>query len=239
MRNNFPLVSAIITNYNYEVFIGDAIKSVLSQTYSKFELIIVDDGSTDNSRDIIESFNDSRIKKIYQDNRGQASALNEGLRLASGSIVALLDSDDLWKDDKLDICVKAHLENEDVNIVQHNLEIISSHSEYIGRIHPDIQPGKKCVRTEYLNENHTGFFSSTSGITFKVKYLDSILPLDNSWKICADVAITRPLALFEKTLTLYENPGYYRIHDNNNWMNSEDQKSLLKNQQIYVDYTND
>lgn len=233
-----PLISAIISNYNYGLFINEAIESVLNQSYSNFELIIVDDGSTDNSKEIIGSVNDSRIIKIFKENGGQASALNEGLKIAKGEIVAFLDSDDSWKRDKLEKCFKAHMDDNDNIIVQHNLEIISKKSIPTGKIYPAISPGTKDIISEYIKKNHTGFFSSTSGITCKSIHLNKVLPLDNSWTICADVALSRPLALFGKTLTLTENLGYYRIHNANNWTNSTNQKNLLENHQKYVDYTN-
>ena len=74
MENSIPLVSVILTNYNYGRFIAEAIESVLGQTYSSFELIIVDDGSTDDSRKVIASFDDRRILTMFQGNRGQAAA---------------------------------------------------------------------------------------------------------------------------------------------------------------------
>lgn len=238
MNQTKLLVSVIITNYNYGNFIGESIESVLNQSYPRFELIIVDDGSTDNSREVISSFNNSRINKIFKNNGGQASALNAGLSIAKGEIIAFLDSDDIWKTNKLEECVKAYLDNDEYNIVQHNLEIITQNSLPTGKIHPGIRPGRRDVFRAYIKNNHTGFFTSTSGITCKSNNLKKILPLDNSWRICADVTISRPLALFGKTLTLNKQLGFYRIHDSNKWMNSDNQKKQLENQQKYVDYTN-
>ena len=87
-----PLISVVITNFNYANFVGEAISSVLAQTYSHVECIVVDDGSKDNSREVIESF--GGIKSKFQCNAGQAQAGRAGLSLASGRIVIFLDSDD-------------------------------------------------------------------------------------------------------------------------------------------------
>lgn len=103
-------VSVILPVYNVEQFVTEAINSVLAQTYTDFELIIIDDGSTDRSMTICQQFTDPRIKLIRQQNRGLAGARNTGIRHAQGEYLAFLDSDDLWLSEKLDKHV-AHLDN--------------------------------------------------------------------------------------------------------------------------------
>ena len=102
-------VSVIMPVYNVEKYLAQAIKSVLAQTFTDFELVIVDDGSTDGSAAIYSSFDDPRIRIITQKNRGLAGARNTGIRNARGAYIALLDSDDLWHPEKLERHV-AHLE---------------------------------------------------------------------------------------------------------------------------------
>ncbi len=97
------LVSVIMPSYNTAVYIGNSIKSVLEQTYTNLELIIVDDCSTDDSLEIIRSFSDSRIKLLCTDkNSGAAVARNYALREANGKWIAFLDSDDTWELNKLE-----------------------------------------------------------------------------------------------------------------------------------------
>ena len=91
---NRKLVSIVISNYNYGRFLGEAIDSALNQTYPHTEVIVVDDGSTDNSREIIESYGD-RIIAVLKDNGGQASACNAGFRASRGEVVIFLDADDV------------------------------------------------------------------------------------------------------------------------------------------------
>ncbi len=93
--------SVIIPVYNSENYVAQTLQSVLSQTYSDFEIIIVDDGSTDKSIDICQQFQDARIKIIHQQNRGLAGARNTGIRHAQGEYLAFIDSDDLWLPEKL------------------------------------------------------------------------------------------------------------------------------------------
>lgn len=91
------LVSIIMPCYNGEKFIKETIESVLTQTYTSWELLIIDDGSKDNSVDIIKSYQqDQRIKLIQQANAGSAAARNNGIRHSQGQYMALLDSDDIW-----------------------------------------------------------------------------------------------------------------------------------------------
>jgi glycosyltransferase involved in cell wall biosynthesis len=102
-------VSVIMPVYNVEKYLAPAIASVLAQTFTDFELIIVDDGATDGSAAIYSSFDDLRIRVIRQKNRGLAGARNTGIRNARGDYIALLDSDDLWRPEKLSAHV-AHLQ---------------------------------------------------------------------------------------------------------------------------------
>lgn len=100
---DFGLVSIITPTWNCGRFIAETIESVLAQTYPNWEMLIVDDCSTDNTRDIVASFNDPRIKyHCLESNSGAAVARNTALRMAKGRWIAFLDSDDLWKPDKLE-----------------------------------------------------------------------------------------------------------------------------------------
>jgi glycosyltransferase involved in cell wall biosynthesis len=98
-----PLVTVIIPNYNYAHYIVDAIESVLRQTYPNLQIIVVDDGSTDNSLQVLKSYPDVIV--LSQDNKGVSSARNMGLRYAAGQYIAFLDADDVWCDDKIQLQV--------------------------------------------------------------------------------------------------------------------------------------
>src|SRR5262249_61710555 len=99
------LVSIIMPAYNAGKYIADSIQSVLAQTYSDWELIVVDDGSTDNTATVVQQFvtRDSRIKYFFQENGRLGKARNTGIKNASGSLIAFLDSDDLWLETQLEL----------------------------------------------------------------------------------------------------------------------------------------
>src|SRR5206468_4406731 len=100
------LVSIVIPCFNRADIVGDTIDSVLAQTYVNFEAIIVDDGSTDNTREIISGYDDRRLRYVYKLNGGLSSARNSGLELARGEFIAFLDSDDVWQSWKLEAQVE-------------------------------------------------------------------------------------------------------------------------------------
>lgn len=112
--NNLPYFSVVIPLYNKEIYIKRTLESVLAQTFTDFEIIIVDDGSTDTSCDIVESINDPRIHLICQENGGPSKARNRGIKEAKGQFIAFLDADDEWLPEKLEKQYVFHTENSDV-----------------------------------------------------------------------------------------------------------------------------
>ncbi|CAM2919106.1 MAG: glycosyltransferase [Paludibacter sp.] len=115
---NSPVISIIMPCYNASQFIKESIESVLSQTYENWELIIVDDGSTDDTATIIKIYvaADNRVRYFYQENGKQGKARNLGLTKSSGSFVAFLDADDLWLPEKLFVQI-LEIEKHDVDLV--------------------------------------------------------------------------------------------------------------------------
>ena len=111
-----PLFSVVIPLYNKENYISETINSVLKQSVQDFELIVINDGSTDKSLDIVKSFNDFRISLIDQKNIGLSATRNKGIKLAKGRIVALLDADDLWQPNFLKEIKSFHEAHPDIDV---------------------------------------------------------------------------------------------------------------------------
>jgi glycosyltransferase involved in cell wall biosynthesis len=122
-----PLVSVIIPTYNRADLIGETVQSVLDQSYTNWELIIVDDGSTDNTASLIEQYHEDRIKYIQCDHIGIFGAVrNAGMRIAKGDYLAFLDSDDLWREDKLSITTSLLTEYDSAGFLFSNVRIFGN-----------------------------------------------------------------------------------------------------------------
>lgn len=112
------MISIIIPTFNRAGRLKEAIQSVIAQTYANWELIVVDDGSTDNTEEVIRSVNDERIIYVKQDNRGVSAARNAGIKRAGGRLIAFLDSDDRWEPRKLEVQKEFFDSNPDAHICQ-------------------------------------------------------------------------------------------------------------------------
>ncbi len=119
-----PLVSIVIPVYNSEDTIQKTLKSVIEQTYDNFEILIIDDGSTDASKIIVKEFEQNhptyKINCFFQENKGASAARNVGLKKAQGEYIALLDSDDVWDRDKLQKQLEAFSQNDEIDFLATN-----------------------------------------------------------------------------------------------------------------------
>ncbi|WP_107840284.1 glycosyltransferase [Metasolibacillus meyeri] len=205
------LISVIITNYNYEMYIDKAIQSVKNQTYENWELIIVDDGSTDGSQKIIEeNIQDikNKVKVIYKENGGQASGFNTGFENAIGDIIAFLDADDYWYPNKLEVIRNYHITYDSV---QHNLLVNNQYKFTF------LEEGR--LKQRKLTENY-GFMGiiPTSAMSFKKFVLDNVFPVpEGDYKICADIYIRIFSYIFADMISIDEPLGCYRVHGENGW----------------------
>lgn len=124
-------VSVIIPTYNRAALLKKAIDSVLGQTCRDFELIVVDDGSSDDTKAIVSGYK-GRLRYVFQDNRGPSAARNRGIREAQANFIAFLDSDDWWRSDKLAIQLRAMQEHKDY-LISHTQEIWYRHGELLNQ----------------------------------------------------------------------------------------------------------
>lgn len=128
------LVSVVLPTYNRSRFICESVESALNQTWRNIELIVVDDGSTDNTAEILSRYkNDIRLKYHYQDNMGQSAARNYGISLARGHYISFLDSDDVWIADKLEKQLEATVNNPEYDIYYGDIILIDEYGNEISR----------------------------------------------------------------------------------------------------------
>ena len=184
MKDEF-LVSIIINNFNYESFLAEAIDSALNQTYSHTEVIVVDDGSTDNSQKIILSYGD-RITPVFKENGGQASAFNAGFAASKGDIICFLDSDDVFLPEKVAEIVNLFAEHPDIGWCFHSLNLVDKRSEELVGVSRE-KISRKCNFTTQIKHGKLPFYPPpTSGLCFQRSLIKSILPMTESLKRGAD-----------------------------------------------------
>jgi len=208
------IVSIITCTYNRAHLLGETIQSVLSQTFSDFEYIIIDDGSTDNTQELIHSFNDKRINYVRHDHsNGYLSiARNHGLKKASGKYIAFIDSDDLWKDNYLILLVQTLEQNPGFDFCFTDAEVFSTERIIQKSLYQKSGVFKGSVFNDYL---HNGFVIYTSCLFLRKScltstgYQDETLPDgDFDFILCLTsrfkaIAFYKPLVRIRKHNTNY------------------------------------
>jgi glycosyltransferase involved in cell wall biosynthesis len=213
-----PLVSIIINNYNYGRFLRDAIESALRQTYPFIEVIVVDDGSTDESRSIIEEY--ARVGKVIpvlKQNGGQASAFNAGFAASRGDFILFLDADDVI----LPTCVEEALAawREGATKVQWRMQLVNEKLQPEGRLRPEAHMAFPSGDFKNVLLTWRDYPTApTSGNLFARRFLMDVLPIpEHLWKITADGYLNTMAGLMGYVISLNRSLGLYRIHGNNNW----------------------
>lgn len=210
-------VSIIIDNYNYGRFLAEAIDSALDQTWSEVEVVVVDDGSTDDSREIIAGYG-NRLLSVLKENGGQASALNAGFQASSGEIVFFLDSDDTLDTDAVEKVIP-HFSDEEVVKVHWTLREVNEFGESTGRTFPRSPLPMGDLSRTLLESGPTSSISSpTSGNAWRRTYLLKVMPIPEQidyYKTCADEYLFTLAPAFGKISALTIPKGIYRIHGSN------------------------
>jgi glycosyltransferase involved in cell wall biosynthesis len=219
-----PLVSVLTGNYNYAGFLGEAIASVLAQTYSNFEMIVCDDGSTDNSCDVVERYanDDPRVRLIKKRNGGQGSAWNAAYRECKGEIICFLDADDRFLPEKLMTVVQTFRSQPSSGFIGHRVYRINASGAREGVVPATDDPpsgwhGPLVVRSGASPPA----MSFGSGLCLRRKIGDAVFPIPEELKICADEAITTLGPLMTPLIGIPVPLAEYRYHGRNVWNSSD------------------
>jgi glycosyltransferase involved in cell wall biosynthesis len=226
-----PRITVIINNYNYAQFLKQAVDSVLNQSYPAHEIILVDDGSTDNSIEVAMSFGD-RIKFIPQQNNGQASTFNTGYYAATGDWIWFLDSDDMLTYDALEEVAKQIRKG--VSKIHGKLIMTDIRGHQLGKMAPVMPLSDGNVIRE-LEENGIYTWPPTSGNVFPRELLQTCMPIpEEKFRLCVDLYLCNHAAMKGEIVAVKKPVGYYRIHGNNNFSGFKLESKRLKNQALNI-----
>ncbi|HCJ11622.1 MAG: hypothetical protein A2Y14_02635 [Verrucomicrobia bacterium GWF2_51_19] len=212
MTTQAPLVSVVINNYNYGSFLMQAIESALNQTCPPLEVIVVDDGSTDVSRALLQGLKDNKVKVILKENGGQASAFNAGFQASQGELIAFLDSDDWWMPNKLEEVLRWHaFLKGDYALLQHNVLIFDEGDTYPAK--QVMYSGNFFAHT--IRTGELAYFLGSSSLVVPRDILAKIMPIPLSFRISADAYLTRTVYTYGNAYSIPTPLSYYRKHGGN------------------------
>jgi hypothetical protein len=226
-----PTVSVIIHTYNNEKFIAETVESVLNQTYKDYEIIVVDDGSADGTRDALVPYM-QKIRYHYKENGGIASAKNAGICLSQTEFVAFLDHDDLWVPDKLQLQMECFNENLQVGLVYSKYTSFRDGKEL--RTKPE-KGYSGWIFKELLSKS----FIQTSTVVVKRECLDAVGPYDETFSLGDEYDMF--LRIAQKFQCGFVDKGLtrYRVHDTNASNNDFlfDNENLGVYKKVYNNFT--
>ena len=235
-----PLVSILVSNYNYGRYIAETIESVLAQTYTNFELVICDDGSTDDSVRIVEKFTarDPRVRLIRKDNGGQSSGFNAAFAHSRGEILCLLDSDDVFLPEKVETVVAGFQAAPECGFGVHRVIKVSEQRRRQG-VWPMSSSLPCGWHGERLLENGgvLAYMPPTSGLSLRRQVADRAFPLpsDRTLLCGADQMLTRFAPLLTLVMKQEEALSEYRLHDSNKYERSRMTEGSLRRELTVCD----
>jgi len=207
-------ISVVITNYNYGRFLERALASVEAQRNVGAEIIVVDDGSLDDSRSVLEKYQ-GIANVIYQDNRGQAAAINAGVRASRGEFISFLDADDWWAPDKLTRILQAFESDSKVCLVYHRVQLVFSDGTYTGRPIPQTLC-RGDLRRRLTNAGGWWPFPMTSAVAVRRSAWNEVGEIPETFRISADAWLVGIYPFVGHVAGVPSTLGFYRLH-NNNW----------------------
>jgi glycosyltransferase involved in cell wall biosynthesis len=212
-------VDIVIDNYDYGAFLAAAIESALAQTHEKVEVIVVDDGSGDDSREVLRGYED-RVDVVLKGNGGQASALNAGMARSRGDVVIFLDADDTLHPEAAARAAAAFAADERLSKVQCRMEIVDAAGRPTGAIKPapHLPMPSGDLRAAELAFPFDLAWLATSGNAFRAEAVRRVLPIpEDEYRICADWYLVHVTTLLGQVASLEQVGASYRLHGANSY----------------------
>lgn len=231
--DGIPTISTVINNYNYGRFLACAVDSALAQTDVWNEVVVVDDGSSDGSLDVLRAYGD-RIRVVSQDNRGQASAINAGVAASRGMLISFLDADDWWEPDHHAAVARVFAERPEVGLVYHRLRPIRDGKQAFRPIPTRVCSG--AIGNEMLRSAGRWPFPMTSAITIRRSLWDEVGEIPTVLRISADAWLVGIMPFLTEVAGITEPLGAYRIH-NNNWFRYQVDAPMLRRRMAHWETT--
>lgn len=230
-----PKATVVVNNYNYAPFLDQCIESALAQSYARTQVIVVDDGSTDDSRTVINKYAKD-ITCVFKANGGQASAFNAGFAAADADVIVFLDADDLLAETAVEQALRL-FESPEVVKVHWPLSEIDRDGIPTGVIHPrgDLPAGN--LRSDVLRHGPAGLPNPpTSGNAWKRSFLEQVLPMpERLYRTWADAYLQELAPLFGEMRALSTPAGFYRVHGDNAYATSSFENRLARGVTVYDD----
>lgn len=230
MNDAVPSVAVVINNHDYGEFLPDAIDSALGQTHAGVEVMVVDDGSTDGSREILREREANGLKVILKERGGQASALNAGLAECSGEIIIFLDADDVLHPRAAELAAAALAADESLTRVQFRMDVIDAAGEPTGVLKPaeHLPMPQGDMRAAELAYPFDITWMAMSGNAFRAAALREIAPIPTEdYPVSgADWYLVHLTALLGPIRSLGEVLASYRVHGRNSYEPQQAELSL-------------
>lgn len=204
-----PLVSVVIATYNMGQYLADAVRSVLNQTWKNLELIVIDDGSTDNTPQVMEPLlADPRVKYLPQKNAGQPKAKNAGIKACQGDFIAFCDGDDLWAPRKLELQMACMQENPHVGVVYSRVDYMDQDGRFTRHDQPHGHSGKITDQLIVYNFIPFGTAMVRKRVLDQCGIFDETLPMGIDWDLWLRISTAWEFRFLPEVTYLYrEWPG--------------------------------
>lgn len=237
-------ISIVIPLYNKQNAIADTIQSVINQTVTSFEIIVVDDGSTDNSLAVVQKIKDKRIRIIKKENGGVSSARNMGIKAANGKYVALLDGDDLWEPTFIEEQIKLIMDFFDAGMWGVNYAFVKNGKSV--SCDQGLGDGYRGYVNNYFNTSHNDLFCSSSVVIRKdvfdiSDYFDERISSSEDLDMWYRIILHFPVVFYDKVLVYYNQDAENRVaYDTDvRFPLTKDIKYYFNKYQSYFDHRSD